>query len=488
MGENNVMMIAKVLPLLIITALFFPQCAKAEETDVMPGSSSSEFTEDRSLLLNPERGWYISRGTHEVTPEELADFKNQKVTMILLETNLGLYVTRPLDSRKLDEIDRAFSLARSAGLSVMYRAAYDFDGRSNPDPKEMEIILNHIKQLKPVFEKYEDILFNVQAGFLGPWGEWHHSRYGDPIRPEYQRQVVNALFDVVPESVTIAVRRPEYIRNIADDTKDSGHRGDHKPVTRAEAFGNSKIARLAFHNDALMSDSTDMDTYIAPDYPRQRELDWINKQTRFTPMVAETNLVSSNNDTEKAIKFLDSINIQSLNMEYHPRVLRKWKNSNHDGMNAFDYIGMMIGYRFVLNKATIRESTMNGGCLRLDLEMTNSGFGHLLKEKKFEMVLKNDSQTYRAVIAEDLRFWDKNEKISRIYYFQLPSDLVPGTWNVYLGLSSTYESLADNPAYSVRFANKDIWEAETGLNRIGTIKLANPGESGNGPDFIQIKP
>jgi len=485
------------LPLLtLIILLFLPQCAKAQEAGMTLGSTSSSFTEDRSVLMNPERGWYIARGTDEAAADEFAEFKKRNVTTVMLEANLGNYIDKALDSQKLLEIERAFLLARGAGLSVIFRAAYDFNGRSNPEPPDIKIILNHIEQLKPIFEKHEDILFNVQAGFLGAWGEWHHSHYGDPRSPDdppyvqYQRQVADALLAAVPKSVSVALRRPEYIRNIADDSKELTGRelGKHDPVTQEEAFGSSKIARLSFHNDALMSDDSDMDTYYndLDLQPREKELQWASMQTRYTPMVAETNLVSNYNNTETAIPLLDRINIQSLNIEYHPRVLRKWKTSQHGGMNAFDYIGMMLGYRFVLKRADLSE--LADSKLRLDLDLVNAGFSRLLKEKKFELVLRNPGQTYRAVIAEDARFWNKNEPVKRSYLFQLPKDLKPGSWEVYLGLSSTYDTLANVPAYSVRFSNKDTWVPALGLNKIGTIKLVKGGESGDGQEFIQITP
>ena len=478
---------------ILAVVLLFPQCASSDyddEGDGIPTGSPYD-------MLNPERGWYISRGTDEATLSELSSFKNADVSIVLFEANLGEYITRPLDNPKLTEIKNAFSLARQVGLSVIFRAAYDFDGKSNPEPKSIDIILNHINQLKTVFVENEDILFNVQAGFLGAWGEWHHSYYGNPKDPDgppypqHQRTVVNELLKVVPKSVTIALRRPEYIRNIADDTVQATQRGNHLPVAEGEAFdGESAIARLAFHNDALMSDSTDMDTYIAPGYDRPTELNWINKQTRYTPMVAETNLVSSYNDANKAIPFLDQINIQSLNLEYHQGVIRKWHRTNYDDMSAFDYISMRIGYRFVLNQADISQKT--DGNLRLDLEIVNSGFGHLLREKKFELVLIKGGKEYRAKINEDARFWDKNKPINRTYNFKLPSNIALGDWDAYLGLSSTFEELADNSAYSVRlinggFTNAELWDAGLGLNKIGAVNLTIVPDTGNGQDFTQIQ-
>jgi len=441
---------------------------------------NTKFPEDVTIFPNPERGWYRTMETEDASQFELLRFRENNITLVGFETNLAAYINRPLDAQKLNEIDRAFLMARRAGLSIIFRAAYDFNGRREPEPKDINIILNHISQLRDLFYKYEDVLFNVQAGFLGSWGEWHSTYYGDglwaPPRVDYQRIIGNALLEAVPESVTVSVRRPEYVRNIAGK----------EPLTSVLAFGNSKIARMGFHNDALMSEESDMDTYVDPDYPRDSELAWINNHTRYTPFIGETNKTSRYNDTNNAIPFLDLMNAHSLNFEYHPNVLSKWKNSKYGGINAHDYISLMLGYRFVLNDVSLSQQVQSGGILQLDLELMNTGFGHLLREKKFEIVLKNNNRLIRAGIDEDARFWDKNELINRTYRFQLPSNIPAGDWEVYLGLTSTYETLRDNPAYSVRFANLNVWDENLGLNKIGSIRVT-AGQSGGSEEFRQVK-
>ncbi|MCL1836060.1 MAG: DUF4832 domain-containing protein [Treponema sp.] len=448
--------------------------------------SSSQFTfvESKAAIANPERGWYRGYMTNSASQSSMANDKTRNnITLVLFESDFGAYSAKDLDKAKLDEIDRAFTAARNAGVSVMFRAAYtfrdsDYNSNTHREPTDFNQILRHVAQLKDVFHKNEDILFNVQAGFFGPWGEWHSSRFSPgqrkdaAVATEYQIRLLDALLAAVPQSVTIAVRRPMYIRNYAGSL----------PLTESQAFGNSKLARLAFHNDALMSDSTDMDTYADRNYPRAQELAWINNHTRYAPMVAESNMVSSYNNVPTAIDLLNQINIHSLNIEYHPGVLNKWKSATYGGMNAHDYIGMMMGYHFVLKRATAGETANN--IMRLDLELVNSAFGHLLTEKKLELVLKNGSREYRAVISEDPRLWKKNETVKRTWYFALPSGMSAGQWEVHLGMSSAHASLAGNSAYSVRFANDNVWSAQTGLNRIGAIQLRG---GGTGSQLRQIR-
>jgi hypothetical protein len=57
---------------------------------------------------------------------------------------------------------------------------------------------------------------------------------------------------------------------------------------------------------------------------------------------------------------------------------------------------------------------------------------------------------------------------------------------VYLGLSSTFEKLRNNPYYSVRFANENMWDSSLGLNKIGVIDLKTGGNHNLEHELIQI--
>ena len=95
----------------------------------------------------------------------------------------------------------------------------------------MDRILGHIRQLGKVFQENRDVLFGVQAGFLGPWGEWHGSNWGNPPSLQARRTVLFALLDAVPEPITVHVRRPMFIRDIfAGEPGGSG-------LTEATAYG-----------------------------------------------------------------------------------------------------------------------------------------------------------------------------------------------------------------------------------------------------------
>jgi hypothetical protein len=454
--------------------LFFENTGNAEDGGFAPGANMaySTFIEEKSHFTNPERGWYtILKTTGDLSLEALAEYrKERRSVIVLLEADLGAYMDRPLDGAKLSEIQAAFLSIREAGDTAIFRAAYDgFKGVSQPEPRDLGTILGHIAQLRGIFYENEDILYSVQAGFLGPWGEWHDSYYGSPPAAEVQLAVANALLDAVPPSVSVALRRPSYIREI------SGAR----PLSAGEAFSGSAKARLALHNDALLSDETDMGTYSGKGHTREKEVQWISSHALYTPFVGESNQKSLYSRAKTGIPLMRQMHLQALNPEYEESVIEDWKRSTYQSMNAFDYIEMSLGYRFVLKQAGFSTGTEPGGILRVELRFENTGFGSLMKEKKLELVLSNGAGELRAKLADDPRFWSPGTgPILKEYSVRMPADMAPGAWAVSLSLASAFETLKGNPAHSVRFANEGVWNPATGLNELGTVTIgSNAGVS-----------
>ena len=46
-----------------------------------------------------------------------------------------------------------------------------------------------------------------------------------------------------------------------------------------------------------------------------------------------------------------------------------------------------------------------------------------------------------------------------------------GEYNVYLNLPDPYASLHDNPDFSIRLANLNVWEETTGYNLLTTVTV-----------------
>lgn len=415
------------------------------------------FQEDISQIKNPERGWFRIFKSDEMNGIE--KLKAQKISIVLLEADLKEFVTVPISEEKLDEISDAFTSARNNDLQVIFRAAYDFDGLPSSEPKSLDIIKGHITQLKSILYRNEDILYCVQAGFLGPWGEWHSSFYGDPPSLTAMKTVLFELMDAVPKTRAVLVRRPVFIREIY-----KGEPGGNI-IAETSAYDGSDLSRTGYFNDALLSTDDEYGTYSDMEYSRQDELEWADIHTKFTPFVGETNYLGANNNPENAVYELNKLHAQSINIDYLPEVITKWKTTAYNDINTYDYISNRLGYRFILSEMKISSQVIKGGVLHVVLNMKNEGFGNLINRREFEMILKNGPVIYSAKVSDDPRMWFReNGMMKKDLYFSVPSKISSGKWSVYLNLPSMYPSLRENPEYSIRFANTGLWDEVNGYN------------------------
>jgi hypothetical protein len=135
------------------------------------------FRESWEVFPNPERGFYSPVKTGRFS--NLDGLRQQGISLLFVENDLREFKESDLSSEKLTEIREALTAARRAGLKVIFRAAYGYTSRDyRADPEDMGRILGHVRQLGSVLTENGDVLCGVQAGMLGPWGEWHGSNWG----------------------------------------------------------------------------------------------------------------------------------------------------------------------------------------------------------------------------------------------------------------------------------------------------------------------
>ncbi len=437
------------------------------------------FEEETSVFANPERGWYKSYMSDEVAG--LETLREQGVSVIQIKSDLHEFLRAPISEKKLDEIRGAFEQAKKNGLQVIFRAAYDFTGKASCEPESLRIITGHIAQLKDIFHQYEGILYTVQAGFLGPWGEWHSSLYGDVPSLEARKAVLFALMEAVPESRTIQVRRPMFIRDIFE-TEEGGN-----VITEETAYSGSYLSRTGYHDDSLLSTDNEYGTYTDAAYSRAQELEWLDNHDQYVTFSGETCYYGENSDPENAVKELGMLHAQTVHLDYLPEVIRKWKNTSYNGVSAFDYITARLGYRFVLDGAKVSTTVLKGGVLRLNLQIRNDGFANLANARDLEIVLQNGDKTYVAKVGEDPRKWRVESGVINLdLYFSVPSDIETGNWTVSANLPSSSDELKANPDYSVRLANQNVWDEKAGYNNLCEVEIRYDNRTETVAEFRQI--
>lgn len=428
---------------------------------------------DESNFCNPERGLYtpvisyFRNGSMPSAPtvSGLKAFRKSGKTLSLSEFYLHDYVYRDLDETVLGFVRNCFQVHREAGLKTIVRFAYS-DGYAESDhpwDAPTEQTLAHVAQLKPVFQEFADVIYVVQYGFVGSWGEGYYTdNYGmNPVTDEdymSRRTLMKALLDAVPVSRQVAVRYPLYKRGILGTSISD-------TITAATAFGASDIARVAAFNDCFVSSADDVGTYkVSGDRGM-----WAT-ETNYVSMGGETCAVKTaycncGNTYENLMKY----HWTYLNDAYHRGVMNEWTSEG-----CFEDIKKRLGYRLVLKGAAFDGDFRASGRFTVKLHIDNVGFASLINERPMEWVIVNEadaSEKYVIASPKDPREWKGSHDWIFEETLSLPSGLKAGSvYTIYLNLPDASGTLAGNPDFSVRFANAGVWDKETGYNKICKIK------------------
>ena len=419
-------------------------------SDDAPAWREIRYRESSQAFPNPERGFYAPRMSNRIG--RLEGLRERGITLLLVEVDLKAFKERDLTEEKLNEVQQAFAAVRQHGLKAIVRFAYGFTGRDyRSDPKDMDRILGHIHQLGKVLLENRDVLYAVHAGFLGPWGEWHGSNWGDPPSLQARRSVLFGLLDAVPEPVTVHVRRPMFIRDIF-----AGEPGGAE-LTEATAYGGSRLSRVGWHDDALLSLPSDMGTYAERGWDRERELRWCADHGRFTPFGGETVPLSARTPIAQVVRELELLHATYLNSSYHRGTLDGWRKAAYLGSTGYDHVERRLGYRLVADRLRISKVVNPDGTLRVELDLHNVGFAAPQMPRKVALVLSQGDRAHRFALASDPRRWGPEAgTVSLRGEVPIPADARGGRWRLALQLADPSPSLSGDGRYAIRLANEGI--------------------------------
>ena len=400
-------------------------------------SNSKIFAHDETVILNnPMQGFYTQTDTSDA-PYTLTTLKASGMSLALLACNLNGYQAKPLDDSKLSEIKTAFETAKTEKIDIVFRAAYGFiEGLDTEEPLSLDIVLNHISQISEAIKPYSDIILCVQAGMIGPWGEWHNSSllsgYDDAKQTEIKNSVVKAWVDGLPDENTIIVlRRPEFVR-------------------QAVAFG-IPIKRLGFHNDALLADRSDMGTYIGDENIRQNELNWVNENLPNSHFGGEMTNIGAYTEPLIAADEFKKLRLTYLNSGYNKQVLDDWKKKQVNGENAYDYINKHMGSRLFINKTTSKKGFLKSGSLDVTLTIENVGFALTHPSLNFWIAIKQDKNVSYFPL-KDIFLNSENQTLT--LKAEIDASFIMSNSSFSIGLKAGFGSPEDGRPFSL--ANKDL--------------------------------
>ena len=428
----------------------------------------SYIPDNTTIFKNPERG-FTEEQSGKVTEQNPNIIKGRisnnwgktyNMTVMVVLYNFTFFKDKDLPAAVLTGFDEDMQELRDHGLKCVLRFAYTETQNDDVDAKP-EWVKRHLEQLKPHLAANADVIYVIEAGFVGVWGEWYYTaNYGNETQHmnDKRRLVIDYLFANAPEDRFILFRYPmiktEYLK-------------DETPLSAEEAFTGTVRARMGCHNDAFLNNWGNDGTYASDelsDDPAVRQ--YIATETLYVPNGGETN-VESNSLAEKvytkAPEEMSTYHWSFCGKSYATQVTGRWHESG-----IFDTLNVHMGYRYNLVDAQFTDEAAPSGKMNVTIRLRNTGYAPIYNKRKAYIVLRavNDQNSVFSIpLSADPRRWLPNKRMSAINeQISIPADLPEGKYHLYLHLPDMYASIASDPRYAVRFANKDVWEDTKGMN------------------------
>ena len=428
------------------------------------------YSTNPATIANPERGFYRHSETSATNYQpldgnELLNYRLKNNNTLLVRVfYLDKFINSAIDQNYLDLMNADFATIRKAGLKCILRFAYSKNTSGVIDASK-EQMLQHIGQLKSVFELNNDVICLVQAGFIGAWGEWYYTNnFGTkPTDSDYanRKEIIEALLTAIPKNRMLQLRTPFFKQKLYSPN----------PISKEQAYSGISIARLGHFNDCFLSDATDSGTYndVVTQYP------YLESETKYVVMGGETcDLDKVRSSCGVALLELSKFHWSFMNFDYNQKVIANFKDNK-----CFDEIDQRLGYRFEMLKGNFPNRLKENEKLNFDLTITNKGFATTFNTKEVALILRNtsDKTEYPIVLNTDTRFWNTNEITPLSFSLNLPTGIASGNYELLLHIADDDIHLKNRPEYAIQLANKGTWEAVTGYNKLLHFVEINASDS-----------
>ena len=204
-------------------------------------------------LANPERGFRFEQkvGLEDGEKQSASNRSAWKfrecaedgVTVAQAYCYLNRYCDASISQAKLDALQTDFDRARKEGVKFLLRFAYETDMSRKKGPT-LQRILSHIIELRGIVQRNADVIYALQIGWVGAWGEFHSSASGIEFDKEASAKVVRYTMDHMLPANRSTMLRTMQLRE--DALSELGIGGE----------------RIGLFNDATLADFFDSGTFM----------------------------------------------------------------------------------------------------------------------------------------------------------------------------------------------------------------------------------
>ncbi len=391
--------------------------------------------ESAAEVPNPGRGWYqvYSFDVREaINEEELKWCLDVQEHLALVTLDIGCCRDRDLSDEELLNIRRIFDFFASHGKQMIVRTVYDREGKGpEREPETFALVLQHIRRLGPLFAKYAPYILTLQGLLVGSWGEMHDSRY---LSDEKLCKLTRTMWEATGGTCCLSVRRPVQRRILC-------------------ASPDGAKWRIGLFDDGLFGSASHLGTFAEGEYgaknavdgqgrlidsqpwPAYEELDYLDRECVRVPNGGEA--PGSELSQKEILDTMRRMHLTYLNRIYAEDVISGWKRANYSGDDAvyqgcslYDYIGLHLGYRFVIEGVSAvpdrgapvqdektfspfgkwrrRSETLT---LTLTIRGRNVGFGNLYRPAHLTLIARgSDGSEVRKRLGIDPREWDAGKE------------------------------------------------------------------------------
>ena len=377
-------------------------------------------------------------------------------------------VTGPLSESMLNDMDERLEAYAGTGMRLLLRFTYNF-GPIGPGAMDtpIEVISENIDQVAPIVLRHKDLVFALEAGFIGTWGEWHDSTSGNDTAAAHQ--------------IVLDKERSYFSGSFPILVRDAGDLVEYTGTLEPQPG-------LGMHDDFYASNATDAATWVpcssrsgfcVPGYTTEQLQTYGSNVSTQSMFAGEFGQVYPPLQSCSALDQYSYIyHPQSITL--HPGAAVGAELQTEGCVQSFYN---KVGTRIVLQNANIIGDATPGGKLYVAATMINQGYGRVIRRRPVRLVLLQNGQEVAKIgiptARIDLRALASSANpVPSTFQFEvtLPGTLLPGPVSMALLFRDPAPTLSDQPQYALPLNsldkdNEPIFDSATGGNLIATFDI-----------------
>jgi hypothetical protein len=377
-------------------------------------------------------------------------------------------MTGPISAQMLSDMATRLAAFQGTGMRVLPRFTYNF-GPAGPNAQDapLSVILNNIDQVAPILLQNKDLIFALEVGFIGTWGEWHDSTNGNDTAAAHAA-VLNKELSYFSGIFPLVERYP----------------GD---LIQYEG-GFTPPVGIGLHDDYYASEANEGATWNSCDPGAGYCLSGVTPaqlQSYAAAVSASTMFVGEFGTTYPALQNCASLdayshtyNVQSIVLTQDTDLIGELR-SEGCALNFYN----KVGTRIELRNATVSGTPAANGQLTLAMTLVNTGYGRVIRKRPATILLLSAGTVIAkyplALSAMDLTKLAPSANPIPLTFqttLTLPASLPSGQIiSVVLFMPDAAPSLTSQPAYALPLSSTDsygnaIFSPSTGYNLLALLQ------------------